>query len=79
VRIHSGRPVFDREVTLASNGNYATTGVPLRAELTFTLVRDGKPLVERPVRPLYAAGDVVINFGGPATPEDADAPGFALN
>lgn len=78
VRIHCGRPVFDRVVPLAGNGNYATTGVPLRADLTFTLVRGDKTLLEREVQPIPRVRDVVINFGGPATPEDPDAPAFAL-
>lgn len=78
VRIKALRPPFDRPVPVKA-GLYASAGIPLRADLTLTIERGGKVLLTRYQGQLPgAATDVVMNFGGPATAGDPEAPKYAV-
>ncbi|MDB5097466.1 MAG: hypothetical protein JWM80_1887 [Cyanobacteria bacterium RYN_339] len=72
VRIKAVRPPFDRIVQIKA-GLYATTGIPLRADLTLTIERAGKVLLTRNRGPLGGNEiDAVFNFGV-ATGADPEA------
>jgi hypothetical protein len=80
VRIHSEehQSPFERSSDVAQ-GRYAAIGVPMHATLTFSVLRGGVVFISRKVAPIRTgAHDAVVNFGGPATDEDASGPGFAV-